>query len=95
LDTVERGEMVEKELDTLITRRDTERRKTEGERHVEELWMESVRRYNARVGEQQRLARLEYHEGQARRLGSTLAALVRYHEAEAERYRDGYEERSA
>ncbi len=45
---VQRGEMVENELDILTTRRDTERRKTEEERRVEALWEESVRRYHER-----------------------------------------------
>ena len=93
--TSARGEMVEAELDAMIRRRDEKRRQTEGERLEEALWAESVRAYNARVGEDKRQARLEYHEGQARRLSSTLEALVAYHEAEAEKYRKCREEMSA
>jgi hypothetical protein len=94
---IEAGEMVEKELDTLVSRRDIARRETEGERAREELWAESVRRHNARVGETRRLERLAYHEGQARRLSSTLEALIAHHGAEAERYRSNghHEEESA
>jgi hypothetical protein len=78
-----RSEMVEKELDTLIRRRDGQRRQTEGERRTEELWAESAARYN----EQRRLqARYEwhlYHVGQAERHRRTLEELVRHHETEA------------
>jgi hypothetical protein len=55
---------------------------------AEELWKESVRRYYARCGEEERLERLRYHEGQIRRLGATLEALIAHHEAEAEKYRE-------
>jgi hypothetical protein len=92
---ITRGEMVEADLDRLIDKRDTERRKTEGERAREQLWVESVRRHNARLEDDRRLERLHYHEGQVRRLSSTLEALVAYHEAEAEKYRNGHEEGGA
>jgi hypothetical protein len=85
---IARGEQVEAELDAMIRRRDTERRQTEGERRMEELWAQSVRRYNARLEADERLERLHYHEGQARRLSNTLGSLVAYHEAEAEKYRE-------
>ncbi len=42
---IERGEMAEKQLDILIERRARKREVDRDER--EELWMESVRRYNA------------------------------------------------
>jgi hypothetical protein len=45
---ISRGEMVESDLDRLIERRDTERRKSEGERAREQLWVESVRCYHER-----------------------------------------------
>jgi hypothetical protein len=44
---IAQGEKVEGELDSLIQRRDTAWRQSEGERRMEELWAESVRRYNA------------------------------------------------
>src|SRR5687768_14671193 len=47
---IARGEMVEKELDTMIERRS--RQKDPGEES--ELWQESVRRYNARTREEMR-----------------------------------------
>ena len=87
---ISRSEQVETDLDRLIERRDTERRKSEGERAREQLWVESVRRYNARLQADERLERLHYHEGQIRRLSNTLGSLVAYHEAEAEKYRNGH-----
>jgi vacuolar-type H+-ATPase subunit I/STV1 len=53
----------------------------------EEMLMEGIRKYNARLDEDKRLARLEYHEGQIARLSSTLGALIASHEAEAAKYR--------
>jgi hypothetical protein len=50
------GEMVEKELDAMIERRS--RQKDPDEEH--ELWQQSVRRYNARRREENRLAWCEY-----------------------------------
>jgi hypothetical protein len=48
LDTVARSEIVEKELDAMIRRRDERRRQSEGERRESELWMEMVKAYDAR-----------------------------------------------
>ncbi len=85
---VRQGEKVESELTYFTERRHDQCMQSEGEKAREELWHASVRAYNAREGEDQRQARLcEYHEGQARRLSSTLEALATYHEAGAERYR--------
>jgi len=56
----------------------------------EDLYMESVRAFNTRQGETARLERLEYHEGQARRLSNTIESLVAHHLAEAARYRNGH-----
>jgi hypothetical protein len=53
---ISRGEMVERELDTMIERRS--RQKDPDEEH--ELWQESVRRYNARRREENRLAWCDY-----------------------------------
>jgi hypothetical protein len=50
------GEMVERELDTMIKRRS--RHKDPDEEH--ESWKESVRRYNARRREENRLAWCDY-----------------------------------
>jgi hypothetical protein len=84
--------MVEAELDAMIRRRDAQRRQSEGERDREELWARSVRAHNARQDDDKRLERLAIPRGQSRRLSSTLGSLVAYHEAEAEKYRNGHEE---
>ncbi len=84
---ISKGETAESHLDALIARRHDQRVQSEGERAREELWQQSVRAYNARSCEEERLERLHYHEGQARRLSNTLGSLVAYHEAEAEKYR--------
>ena len=83
---VARGELVEKELDTMI-----ERRARKGEvdpDEQEEMWKASVRAYTARRREEMRAAWCEHHQGQAARLRSTLEALIARHEEQAEKYRD-------
>jgi hypothetical protein len=50
------SEKVEKELDTLVSRRHVQRVKSEGERREEELWMESERRHAERRREENRAA---------------------------------------
>jgi hypothetical protein len=76
---------VDLELDRLINRRASQDRRPDPDER-EELWKAGVRAHNARREEEQRLARLAYHEGQALRLSSTLADLVAFHKAEAEKY---------
>ena len=56
-----------------VERRDTERRQSEGARRAEELWAESVRRYNARQEADYRAAWHEY-ELRLYRIHSGLAA---------------------
>jgi hypothetical protein len=53
---VARGELVEKELDAMIERRFRQKDPEE----ASEAWQESVRRYNARRREENRLAGCEY-----------------------------------
>ena len=53
---IARGEMVERELDAMIERHS--RQKDPAEEH--ELWQESVRRYNAKKREENRLAWCDY-----------------------------------
>jgi hypothetical protein len=90
---IETGERVEGELDAMIRRRDERRRQTAGERLTEELWMPSERAYFARLEDQKRQERLEFHEAHATRLRNTLEGLISYHEAEAEKYREnGHQE---
>ena len=55
----------------------------EGERQAEEMWQESVKRYEE---ERRHVARLEWHAfhcGQAARHRATLQALVKHHEEQA------------
>jgi hypothetical protein len=82
--------MAEAGIDAFIVKRDAERRQTEGERPVEELWMPSERAYYARLKEQKRAERREFHEAHAVRLRTTLEGLISYHRAEAEKYRNGH-----
>jgi hypothetical protein len=83
---IARSEQVESELDALIRRRDTHRRRTEGERLTEELYEPSVRAYNARQEAARQAERYEYHRDQADRLRRAMGELIARHEAAAERY---------
>jgi hypothetical protein len=78
---IARGELVERELDTMIERRYRQKDPDE----ESELWKESVRRYNARRREEMRAAWCEHHHGQAARLRAVLEALIARHEGEAAR----------
>ena len=53
---ITRGEMVEKELDAMIERRSRQKDPDE----ESELWQESVRRYNVRRREENRVAWCDY-----------------------------------
>jgi hypothetical protein len=53
---IARGEMVERELDAMIERRSLQKDPDE----VHELWQASVKRYNARRREENRVAWCEY-----------------------------------
>ncbi len=79
------GERAEAELDSFISRRDRQRRETEGDRAAEDLWEASSRLHSARRRAENRAAWCEYHRGRADSLRRTLGALVAHHEAEAER----------
>jgi hypothetical protein len=81
------GELVEKELDTLIERRSRKGEVDPDER--EELWKQSVRRYTARRREEMRAAWTSYHEGQAERHRRTLQDLIAHHEAQAAKLFEG------
>lgn len=82
------GEGVESELDRLIERRHDRRVADEGERPAEAIWAESERAYDVRRLAENRAAWLHFHEGQATRHRGVLKALVAFHEAEAEKYRN-------
>jgi hypothetical protein len=68
-----------------------ERRSRKGEVDREELepvYIESVRRYNARRREEMRAAWCEYHQGQAARHRAVLETLIARHEGEAAKLMD-------
>jgi hypothetical protein len=75
--------MVEAEVDRLIEKRSKNGEVDPDER--EELWKDSVRRYNALRREEMRAAWHEYHQGQAVRHRAVLESLIARHEAEAQR----------
>ena len=80
------GEMVEKQLDSLIERRSRNGEVDPDER--EELWRESVRAYEEK---RRQMARLEwhlYHTAQAERVRRTLEVLVSHHEEQAAKLMD-------
>ena len=58
---VTRGEIVEAELDRLITKRHDRRVLAEGERPAEEMWQESERREEARRREENRSGWLAWY----------------------------------
>lgn len=73
---IARGELVERELDAMIERRS--RKKDPDEES--ELWRESVRRYNARRREENRLAWCDYFS----RLAGALRARAEEYDRRAE-----------
>jgi hypothetical protein len=85
LDTIAHDVAREAELDRLITKRHERRVSEEGERAAEELWRDSVRRYNARQDAENREAWAEYHASQAERLRRTMEPLIAFHEARAQK----------
>lgn len=82
---IARGELVERELDTMIERRSRQKDSDE----ESELWKESVRCYNAGRREEMRAAWCEHHHGQAARLRAVLESLIAHHEDEAAKLMDG------
>jgi hypothetical protein len=81
---IARSEAVDAELDRLISRRASQDRRPDRDEQ-EELWKESVRRFNEK---RRQMARLEWHAfhcGQAERHRRTLQELISFHETQAER----------
>jgi hypothetical protein len=78
---ISRSEAVEHELNRLIEKRHDHRTAEERHRPSEELWQESVERYNAERDRQLRTEWTEYHRGQAARHRAVLKALIATHEA--------------
>ncbi len=83
---------VDLELDRLISRRASQDRRQDPD-ELEPGYVESVRRFNARVRAENRAAWSEYHRGQAERLRRNLEALIARHEAEAEKLMETNEQR--
>ena len=81
---ISNGEAVEADLNRLIERRSRQRDADE----QEELWRESVRRYNDRKQEQLRNEWCEYHQGQAARLRAVFEPLIAHHEEQAAKLMD-------
>jgi hypothetical protein len=85
---ISRSEGVEQELNRLIERRHDQRTAEERHKPSEELWQESVERYNAERDRQLRTEWAEYHQGQAARHRAVLKALIATHEARAAKFMD-------
>jgi hypothetical protein len=83
---IARGEAVEHELDSFISKRHADRVRDEGGRPEEEAWRESERHHEAARRAQNARAWYEYHLDAAGRLRATLSALVAHHEQEAQKY---------
>jgi hypothetical protein len=81
---IAQGEMVEKELDNLITRRSG--RKDPEEKS--EAWQESERRHEELRRLQARYEWHLYHTAQAERVRRTLEVLVSHHEQQAAKLMD-------
>jgi hypothetical protein len=80
---ISRSEAVENELNRLIDKRHDQRTAEEKHRPSEELWQESVERYNAEHQRQLRAEWCEYHQDQVARHRAVLEALIARHEDEA------------
>ena len=80
---ISRSESVEHELNRLIERRHDHRTTEQRHRPSEELWQESVERYNAERDRQLRTEWAEYHQGQAARHRAVLNVPIATHEARA------------
>jgi hypothetical protein len=83
---IEAGERVDGEIDHMIQRRHEERVQDEGQQRIENLWTESLRRYNARQEADHRAAWHEY-EMRLYRIHTGLAA---EHLARAEKLENGH-----
>ena len=77
---ISRSEAVEYELNRLVERRHDKRTAEERHKPSEELWQESVERYNVERDRQLRTEWAEYHQGQAARHRAVLESLIAHHE---------------
>ena len=85
---ISRSEWVEHELNRLIERRHDQRAAEERHKPSEELWQESVERYNAERDRQLKTEWAEYHQGQAARHRVVLESLIARHEEKAAKLMD-------
>ena len=85
---ITRGEVVESDLDRLISKRDEKRRQTEGERLEEELYMESVRRHHEKCQRELAWEWLRFHARQLRNHKLTSRLITAHHEAEIKKYEE-------
>src|ERR687898_2785833 len=85
---ISRSEGVEHELNRLIERRHDHRTAEERYRPSEELWKESVERYNSERDRQLRTEWAEYHQGQAARHSAVLKGFIAHHEEQAAKLMD-------
>jgi hypothetical protein len=85
---VARTDTVDAELDRLISKRASQDRRPDPD-EIEPSYVESVQRYSARLQEERRAARVEYHRGQAIRLRTVLEALIESHETQAAKLSEG------
>ena len=74
---------VDEELDRLISKRALQDMRPDPD-ELEPGYVESVRRYNARIHEENRQAWAAFHEGHAARLRANLEALIARHETRAQ-----------
>ena len=79
-----RGEMVESDLDRLITKRHDQHAAENGHRPSEELWAESERAFDARREAESREAWAAYHRSAAERIERTAAQIAAEHRVRAE-----------
>ncbi len=79
---------IEGELDSFVARRDKARRRDEGERGREELYMESVRRHHARREAELAWAWLRFHARQLKNHETVSRLITAHHEAEIHKYEE-------
>ncbi len=79
---VAHGEAVESGLDLLIEKRHDKRVREEGHRPSEEMYMQSVRRYEDRQHREKLWAKLRFHEAMLRSHSETYEHLIRRHRSE-------------
>ena len=82
-----KGIQVDSDNDLMIHRADQARRAPKEPRSSEQIWKESVRKYDSTKRSDAIAARYEYHRSQAVRLKTVMGKLVEEHESAAARYR--------